>query len=229
MVGGVALALLLLAGICLYGPTVYRLVTNQGQLVVESDDPDVKVVVKQDQQAITVLDAKTQHEVTLKAGKYHAELESAKLGLGLSAKEFNLTRGDKQSVRVQWLPPGPIRKDGGAPDCLVGGILSRRHARDLGRRRPLGGKNKRWLKGSDFKLRLWDARTGREVRRFGGHAQEAGRLAVSPDGTRSFPPPAKAVTTAAAIHAPPVGFADRRIDPPLRNAAYPCRHRSIGL
>src|SRR5262249_4543360 len=51
-----------------YGPAVYRFTTNQGQVIVETDDPDVEVTVKGD--VIKVVDATTGHEVTVKAGKY---------------------------------------------------------------------------------------------------------------------------------------------------------------
>ena len=83
--------------------------TGQGQVVVETDDPDVKVVVKQREQQIAIIDAKADREVTLKAGDYQVELVPQKFGLGVSAKEFALTRGDKQIVRVRWEPPGPMQ------------------------------------------------------------------------------------------------------------------------
>ena len=40
----------------LYGATIYRFATNQGQLVVETDDPDVEVTVKQNGEQVTVID-----------------------------------------------------------------------------------------------------------------------------------------------------------------------------
>src|SRR5204862_708153 len=134
---------------------------------------------------VAVIDGKTKEEVTLKAGDYQVELVPGTLGLGLSAKEFSLTRGARQVVRVRWEPPGPLHTLVGHQDVVWSAkfCLDGTHVISAG-----GGRweeeNKRWVKGSDFKLRLWDARTGREVRRFGDHTQSAGCLAVSPDGTR---------------------------------------------
>src|SRR5439155_25894446 len=61
-----------------YGPAVYRFSTNQGQVIVETDDPDVEVTVKGD--VVKIVDVKTGNEVTLKAGKYQLELTKGKEG-----------------------------------------------------------------------------------------------------------------------------------------------------
>ena len=169
-----------------YGATVYRLATNQGQLVIETDDPDVKVVVKQEEQEVMIFDTKTKQELTLKAGKYQVELVPEKMGLGLSAKEFTLTRGEKQIVQVRWLPPGPAHTLVGHKDVVWSAkfCLDGTHVISAGGNR-WEEENQRWVIGSDFELRLWDARTGREVRRFGDHTQIVRCVAVSPDGKRA--------------------------------------------
>ena len=87
---------------------MYRLATNQGVVVVEADDPDVKVIVKEKEQEVTIIDTKTKKEITLKAGKYQIELLDAKDGLRLNATEFTLDRGGRQIVRVSRETVGPI-------------------------------------------------------------------------------------------------------------------------
>src|SRR5207253_6461352 len=42
-----------------YSPAIYRFATGQGQVVIETDDPDVEVVVKQDGETATIVDKKT--------------------------------------------------------------------------------------------------------------------------------------------------------------------------
>lgn len=99
-----ALALLLAFGIVgfFYGAAVYRFVTDQGPLVIETDDPDVEVVVKRGGQQVTIVDSKTGHKVNLKTGEYQLELNAGKQGLKLSTSEFGLTRGGREIAKV-WL------------------------------------------------------------------------------------------------------------------------------
>ena len=110
-VAAVLLALLGLGG-ALFAPAVYRLATNQGTLVIETDDADVEVIVKQRGEQVRIIDTKTRREVTLKAGQYQVELSGGKEGLQLSANDFTLSRGGKEIVRV-WLEkrePAPLLK-----------------------------------------------------------------------------------------------------------------------
>jgi formylglycine-generating enzyme required for sulfatase activity/tRNA A-37 threonylcarbamoyl transferase component Bud32 len=91
--------------------SVLRIDTGEGTLVVETDDPDVEVVVKQGGKQVTIIDPKTRREVDLKAGKYELELRKGKDGLKLQTKQFTLRRGDKEIVRVRFEP-----KAGAGPD-----------------------------------------------------------------------------------------------------------------
>lgn len=107
-----------LLGLCLLwvgvavGPSVYRFVTDQGVIVIETDDPDVEVIVKQRGQQITLLDGKTQRQVTLSSGAYHLELAPGKDGLRLEAEAFTLTRAGKAIVRVWRENKLPLPADG---------------------------------------------------------------------------------------------------------------------
>jgi serine/threonine protein kinase len=93
----------------LFGPTVLRIVTNQGLLIIETEDADVEVKVSQDGQEVTILDLKSQKEVSLKAGmKYQLEVTKGKDGLTLSARELTLERGGRRIVRVRWEPAEPV-------------------------------------------------------------------------------------------------------------------------
>jgi WD40 repeat protein len=181
----VALLVLLAVGGALYGPTLYRLVSNRGQvvIVIDADDPDVKVLIKDKEQS-AILDPKADREVTLKAGDYQVELLEAQLGQRLSARELTLKRGDRQVVSVEWAPPGLVHTLVGHTDdihavrwCLDGTyVLSASGGRfEFGK----------WVRGSDFALRLWDAKTGREVGSLPDHTDKVLALAVSPDGKRA--------------------------------------------
>lgn len=89
-----------------YAPAVYRFATNQGQLVIETDDPAVEVTVKQNGKLIKIVDRATGREVTLKAGVYQLELSGdRKNGLKLETDRFTLTRGGKAIVKIWREPP----------------------------------------------------------------------------------------------------------------------------
>ncbi len=88
------------------GPAaVYRFATNQGQLVIQTDDPDVEVTIKRGGEQIQIVDTRTGNAVTLTAGTYQLELSKGKDGWKLETNQFTLKRGGQQIVKV-WLEPG---------------------------------------------------------------------------------------------------------------------------
>jgi tRNA A-37 threonylcarbamoyl transferase component Bud32 len=90
----------------LNAPAIYRFVTNQGELVIEVDDKDVEVVVKEDGNIIRIFDTKTRTALTLKAGKYEIDLtpEQTKQGLTLETDRITLARGGRQIVKAYFNP-----------------------------------------------------------------------------------------------------------------------------
>ncbi len=95
-----AVAAALLLGLGLLAAAVFYVVTDRGTLVVESNDPDVEVLVKQEGKTVVIIDKKTGKEITLRSGAYELELQGGKPGLTLSTDRFVLKRGDKEIVRV---------------------------------------------------------------------------------------------------------------------------------
>ncbi len=95
MAAAVLLALLALG--YFFGGTVIRYATNQGELVVEVDDPAVEVKIVQN--GVVVQDKTSKREFTLTAGKGQIEVLE-KDGLKLATRQFELTRGGKTTVRV---------------------------------------------------------------------------------------------------------------------------------
>jgi hypothetical protein len=96
-------------------PAVYRFATDQGQLVIQTDDPDVEVTVLQNGARVRIVDTKTGHEVSLKAGTYQLEVSRGKEGLRLETSQFTLKRGGEQIVRVWLEPPAPVAAATPAP------------------------------------------------------------------------------------------------------------------
>jgi hypothetical protein len=116
-----------------FGPTVLRVATNKGELVVEVEDPDVEVAVKPE--GILLLSGKEQ-TLVVTAGDGVVEIRDPAKGWTLLTEKFSLKRGGKEVVRVKreevaqarqaWgrpakppaAPPAPDRDN---PFVLVGG------------------------------------------------------------------------------------------------------------
>ena len=59
----------------LFGAVVtYRIATDNGQLVIEAEDPNIEVVVKQGGKKIIIIDPHTKKQVELRSGRYELEL-----------------------------------------------------------------------------------------------------------------------------------------------------------
>jgi serine/threonine protein kinase len=182
-----ALVAAVLAVGLLFSPTIYRFATNQGEVIIETDDPDVEVVVTKDSETAKIIDRKTGRTVTLQAGTYQVELGENSEGLKLLTSNFTLERGGKAIVRVRLGAPkiSEARRFTGLTEmpyhaafCLGGECVLSCGGGDC--------KDGQWLPGSDFALRLWDARTGRGLRRLEGHRGVVFCVAVSPDGKRAL-------------------------------------------
>jgi hypothetical protein len=115
-----AAVLLLALGLAanLYGAVLIRVLTNKGQLVIETDDPNIEVVVKRGGQEIHIQDQKSRQGIDLEAGEWHLQLADGKEGLGLSTDHVTLTRGGRVIVSVrQGAAPAAREQEGaGSPD-----------------------------------------------------------------------------------------------------------------
>jgi serine/threonine protein kinase len=147
------------------GAAVVRIATNKGELVIETEDPDVQVEVLKGGERVRIVDLKTGKKTDLQAGDYEVKLVDDKDGLVLSSDHFTLSRGGKQIVWVTREQPekeaiGPVRVFQGhdAPVYAV--------ARSPNGRLALSS-------GADKTIRLWDLRTGKELRQFVGHKDGA--------------------------------------------------------
>ncbi len=96
----------------------YRIATDKGELVVvvETEDPDIEVIVKRGGEQITIIDPQTkkQIELPLPSGKYELKLAGDKPGLRLSKEQFTLKRGDQTVVTVR-REAGTVRDAVGSP------------------------------------------------------------------------------------------------------------------
>ena len=189
-------AILLVAGI------TYRIATDEGVLVIETDDPSIEVVVKQGSKRVTIIDPQTKNRIELHSGQYELELAGDKPGLKLSTEQFTLKRGDKTVVTVRREAPVQAPKAQPASDLLAGpgteqlGEIARfQSPHDLvgaafllpdGRHviYTTGGDNQndRWLPGTDPALWLGDLADPKNPRKYTGHGPGGISLALARDG-----------------------------------------------
>lgn len=93
----IALAVLLIGLGVIYGGAILRFATNKGQLIVETNDPSIEVVVRKGN--VVVLDKTTKRTLTLSAGEYDIEVRGSN-GLKFRTKQFSITRGGRKVLNV---------------------------------------------------------------------------------------------------------------------------------
>src|SRR5262249_45338506 len=150
-------------GVTHFVPRMIRVVQGDGCLVVEVDDPQVKVSVEGDG-GILITGAGPQ-EVRLRPGSYH--LRASKNGETVREEFVTLLRGDRQVVKVS--------REAGAPARAAAAPTPAAVPRFQGHTGPVlclafSPDGRRALSGSaDETVRLWDVANERELRCFNGH------------------------------------------------------------
>jgi WD40 repeat protein len=185
----VAALLLVLVGLAAAAVAVYRIQTDNGELVIRTDDPDVEVVIRQNGELVRIIDTKTDKEVRLDSGKYELELKGQPDDLKLSLDKVTIRRGETVVATVERRlkrvaaaaePPAEVSRhafDGseGVPAHIYHVTFSPdgRYflaAGDAGNRSP---------------VRVYDGRTGKLVSQFAPQEAEGWSAAsFSPDGTQ---------------------------------------------
>ncbi len=97
LIGGFAFAF----GLML--PDVLRIRTSDGEIIIETDDPNVQVEVLQDGQLIHILDTRSQRSLKIAAGTYSIQPSrsvSDEATFRISPGIVELTRGEQQIVKV---------------------------------------------------------------------------------------------------------------------------------
>jgi WD40 repeat protein/tRNA A-37 threonylcarbamoyl transferase component Bud32 len=184
-VGGILVALLGLAALLVL-LAVLRLTTDRGTLVIESDDPDVEVRVKEGGRVVTVADLRTRREVELRAGEYELEVGGGKDGLKLSTDTFTLSRGSKVIVRVRREEtPRPKPAPQNTSEAIREILCFRGHDGQVSCV-AVAPDGKRALSGGvDGTVRLWDLDSGKEIVPPMRHGEQVWAVAFAPDGKQA--------------------------------------------
>jgi hypothetical protein len=91
---------LLFVAAALAGVVVYRIQTDTGEIVIQTMDDDVEVVVSQGGKLVKIYDPKSKQKLILRSGTYELELEGKPEGLKLDIKEATLVRGKTVLAKI---------------------------------------------------------------------------------------------------------------------------------
>ncbi len=98
---GGAVATMLLGMAALFAaPIIYRITTDSGEVIIESQDPNVQVELLQGGKVAKILDAKTNESVTIGSGEYDVRLKGNETELKLDRNKLTMIRNGKEIVRV---------------------------------------------------------------------------------------------------------------------------------
>ncbi|HYH69240.1 MAG TPA: protein kinase, partial [Urbifossiella sp.] len=188
---------LMFALAAVFAAVVYKVLRDNEEVVISTDDPDVEVVMLRKGELVRLRDPKSGQTWELNTLTKQLGLVDQPDGLTVTLPDrepFVLRRNGREVFRVTRLPRvvpmpaavsvGETRRFEGhtAPVFCVAYSPDGRHV--------LSGAGGTIVDGKpepgepDSTLRLWDAATGKEVRRFVGHTNHLRSAAFSSDGTR---------------------------------------------
>jgi WD40 repeat protein len=159
----------------LLGVAVYRIATDKGELVIETDNDDVEVVISSGGKVVKIIDTKSGKHVTLRSGDYELELKDGQKGLRISPVKMTIKRGETVLATIERVTKqvpekvGEVRSFVGHTDRVWGVALS-----------PTG--RYALSTSGDRSLRLWDLQTGNVIRSYPGHPNSTHAVAFLPDG-----------------------------------------------
>ncbi len=151
-------------------PTIVRIATGEGSLVIEVEDPSVSVTL--DGQDVTITGAGI-HELRLRPGTHR--FVATKDGQPLRDEIVTVARGGKQVVKVR------LERNDGPP--ASGAVRSFPGHNNTVWSVAITPDGQRIVSGSaDNSARVWDMSSGKELIRFEGHQGCVFSVAISPDG-----------------------------------------------
>ena len=175
-----AAAAVLFVGLAAAAVGIYRVQTDNGELLITTESDDVEVVIKQNGKEVRVIDTKTDRSITLHSGVYELELKDAGEGLKLNIDKATLTRGETVLAKIERVKPS-------ADEAKVGEV-----------RRFLGFEPGDWVTRAEFSpggrrvvassalVRIWNAANGESVAVMGNPKPMGWGLALAPDGKTAY-------------------------------------------
>jgi WD40 repeat protein len=178
LAASILLALLLsvseATGVTTFVPTIIRIMTGEGSLVIEVDDPGVSVAL--DGEDITISGAGI-HELRLRPGTHR--FVATKDGQPAHTEVVTIHKGKRKVVTVR-SEPNPAPPDAPRAEVQLSPLIG--HTGPVWSVAFTANGQRIVSASHDGTARVWDLATGKEVSQFAGHKQCVYRAAISPDG-----------------------------------------------
>jgi WD40 repeat protein len=177
-------------GVTSFVPTIVRIVTGEGSLIIEVDDPSVSVQLDGDD--VTIKGAGI-HELRLRPGTH--KFVATRNGQSVHDEVVVIERGGRQVVKVSRVPAAPASADLTSATSDSSVVPSSTSLHRLAHGQPVhdvafAGPRRVLSGGWDHTVRLWDAEQGTEIHRFNfrlpGHNYAIFCVAATADGTRAL-------------------------------------------
>jgi hypothetical protein len=111
----VAVAALLLAGIVAAAGVVYRIQTDNGEVVITPESPDVEIALLKGGKEVAVIDTKTNKRVTVPTGGYDVAVKGKPDGIEVKTDRIVVLRGKEALVTIERVakptPPAPAANE----------------------------------------------------------------------------------------------------------------------
>jgi WD40 repeat protein len=189
---------LLVAVVGLLAGVVYKIQRDSEVIAVETDDPDIEVVMKRNGELIRIVDTKTKEVWELDTKKLRLRSDGSEMSIDLPGREpLIIRRNGDAAVTIRRQPAAldkpsspaekleQIRVFPGTTETVLAVAVSPDGRWAAGG----GGKHHNTecneiAEGKDFSVRVWDRATGAVRHRLVGHAGVVTRVAFSPDSSR---------------------------------------------
>ncbi|MEM7454737.1 MAG: protein kinase [Planctomycetota bacterium] len=86
----------------MYGPQITRIVTNQGEIVIDSKVDDVQIEVLEGGDVVRVIDLQTEQSLDIRAGQYEFRPVGDENAITISPSNLTMTRGGQEIVTVKF-------------------------------------------------------------------------------------------------------------------------------
>lgn len=83
-----------------FGPQIIRIATNQGEIEIRTNDPDVQIEVLKGGAQVQIVDLKTQQSLWVGAGDYQIRPMADSNSISIDREQLTLSRGEKVIVTV---------------------------------------------------------------------------------------------------------------------------------
>ena len=84
----------------MFGPQIFRIATDQGEIVIETNDPNVQIEVSQGGELVEVIDLRTKQSLQIKSGTYQIQAVDDQNSVSIDKDQLTLTRGETEIVKI---------------------------------------------------------------------------------------------------------------------------------